>query len=367
MMRCLSVAVAVLWLAQGSAFAEPAAHDVQVAQQLFAKANTAYNLGRFAEAVELFSKAYEAWPQPEFLYNIAQSHRLARNCKSALHFYKRFRSLKDQDTSAPLSQKKRDEIERFIVELTECVANTERSAGTPPDTIVKPPLAPTGAGPTGSTGTTAAVGTGAQATPESSAPPGESGSASRRMSEPAADAVATAHPGEASRLVVIRLVGGVALLGAADLGMPAQPVLRLASGHPIHVGRVTMELGAGLSFTPLPYMAMGEQKTGRMLGARATAVASYPVTPALSLSGQLGVGVVSLSGLVAGNPLSADRMAATFMLPSFALGVGLDYELARGVIATVSPFSIALSRGGRDLYARWLREIDIVVGIGYRQ
>jgi hypothetical protein len=362
MMRCLAVAVAVLWLAQGSALAQPATHDVQVAQQLFAKANTAYNLGRFTEAVELFSKAYEAWPQPEFLYNIAQSHRLARNCKEALHFYKRFRSLKDQDTSAPLGQKKRDEIERFVVELTECVANTERSAGTPPDTIVKPPL-------TGST-STSAVGTGAPATPGSSAnatPPGESGSASDRMREPGAEAVATARPVEASRLVVVRLVAGIALLGATDLAMPAQPVLRLASGYPIHAGPVTMELGVSLSYTPLPYEVMDEQKTGRMLGARATAVASYPITPALSLCGQLGVGVVSLSGLVDGNPLSADRMAGTFMLPSFALGVGLDYELARGVIATVSPVSVAFSRGGSDLYARWLREIDIVVGIGYRQ
>lgn len=48
--------------------------------------------------------------------------------KQALHFYKRFRSLQEQDPAAPLSPKKKDEVERFIAELTECAASTDRSA-----------------------------------------------------------------------------------------------------------------------------------------------------------------------------------------------------------------------------------------------
>lgn len=124
-----------LAIACGVAFAQPA---VKVAEEQFNRGNTAYNLGRFDEAVEHFTKAYEAWPQPEFLYNIAQSYRLARNCKQALHFYKRFRSLKDADTANPLSPKKREEVDRFISQLTDCAAKADTTAGTPPDTIARP-------------------------------------------------------------------------------------------------------------------------------------------------------------------------------------------------------------------------------------
>src|SRR5215510_10394025 len=109
MMRFSVVVLAVMWTGGGFAVAQPSGTKVQAAQDFFAKGNTAYNLGHFDEAANLFSKAYEAWPQPEFLYNIAQSYRLGLNCKQALHFYKRFRSLKEQDTAAPLSQKKKDE------------------------------------------------------------------------------------------------------------------------------------------------------------------------------------------------------------------------------------------------------------------
>jgi tetratricopeptide (TPR) repeat protein len=332
MMRVLSIAIAVLWLGQASALAQPSSQAVDTAQDLFTKATTAYNLGRFEEAVTLFSKAYEAWPQPEFLYNIAQSHRLAKNCAQALHFYKRFLSTKDQDT-APLSPKKREEIDNFISELEACVAKLDSSASKQPDTLVKPEAAP------------AAVASSAGG---------------------AAAEVSTASRAEAPGVAVVSVAGGVALLGAGDLGIPMQPVVRLVAGYPIHIDPVTIALGGALSYTPLPYAVMDEQRRGAMLGIRAAAIASYPVTPKLSLHGELGLGIVSLSGLGAGNPISADRSAGTFTLPSVALGLGLDYELARGITATVSPLSVVLSRGADGMYANSMREVDIVVGLGYR-
>ena len=360
MMRFLSVAIAVLWLAESSALAQPSAQAMEAAQGLFAKATTAYNLGRFDEAVELFSKAYESWPQPEFLYNIAQSYRLAKNCKPALHFYKRFRSIKEQDTAAPLTQKKQDEIEKFITELTECVAKADRTAVTQPDTIVKPQLTPP-APPA----TTAAVPSAATA-PTPAGRPGLRVAALDTPRKVGGDAVANARPEEVPGLIVVRFAGGVALISAADLGIPVQPAVRLTGGYPIHLTQVTLELGAALSYTPLPYEVMGDQKTGMMLAGRATAVASFPITPKLSLRGELGLGVVSLSGLVAGNPLSANRTTGSFTLPSVALGVGLDYAVARRFSATLSPLSLAFSRGADGMYASSLRELDFVVGLGYR-
>jgi hypothetical protein len=363
-MKRLLIALVVVGMGQSGAYADPAppaAQQVAAAQDLFARATTAYNLGRFDEAVTLFSKAYEAWPQPEFLYNIAQSHRLARNCKQALHFYKRFRSLKEQDTAAPLSQKKRDEIEKFIAELTECVANTERSAGTQPDTIVKPQLpAPAAAA--------AASGAAPAEVAGSPAGTGARGATAGAVHRAGGDEVTRTGPGpdDATGPVVVRFTGGIAVLSAADLGIPVQPVLRLTGGYPLHAGPATIELGAALSYSPLPYQVMDEQKLGAMFGARLAAVASYPVAPKLAVRGELGLGIVSLSGLVAGNPLSADRTAKSFTLPSLAVAVALDYAIARGFTATLSPLGLALSRGADGMYASSLRELDVVVGIGFR-
>src|SRR6185436_7304790 len=98
-------AIAVV-LACRVALAQPASPEKQ-ADEYFNRGNTAYNLGRFDEAVQHFTKAYELWSQPEFLYNIAQAHRLAGHCKQALHFYKRFRALKEADNGSHLAPQKR--------------------------------------------------------------------------------------------------------------------------------------------------------------------------------------------------------------------------------------------------------------------
>jgi tetratricopeptide (TPR) repeat protein len=317
---------------------------VQAAQEFFARGNTAYNLGHFDEAADVFSKAYEAWPQPEFLYNIAQSYRLGLNCKQALHFYKRFRSLKDQDTVAPLSQKKKDEIEKFITELTECVANADRSAVAQPDTIVKPQLTPPSAPPT----PVAVPTTPAPPAAAPSAAPGARRGASGRTAalepkdddEDGDDAVAKQPPSAGPQLVVARLTGGVAMISAGDLGVPVQPVFGLIGGYPIHLAPLTLELGAALSYTPLPYTVMNDSRSATMLGFRATAVASYPIWSRLSLRGHIGAGVVSLSGLEAGNPIVVGHQAGSFMLSSVAVGVAADYEITPNIVATVSPLNL---------------------------
>lgn len=140
MMRTISLGVLVLALGGGLALAQPApgANAQTVAEQEFLAGNTAYNLGRFDEAVTHFTKAYEAWPQPEFLYNIAQSYRLAGNCKQALYFYKRFRSLKEKDTAAPLSSSKKEEVDRFVAQQSECVAKVDTGAAAQPQTLDRP-------------------------------------------------------------------------------------------------------------------------------------------------------------------------------------------------------------------------------------
>src|SRR5262245_15722060 len=110
-MNRIAISVAALILSSGLAFAQT---NEKAAEEWFSKGNVAYDLGRDDEAAEDFTKAYEAWQRPEFLYNIAQAYRLGGNCVKALPFYKRFKTLKEKDTKDPISAKKREEVDRFI-------------------------------------------------------------------------------------------------------------------------------------------------------------------------------------------------------------------------------------------------------------
>jgi tetratricopeptide (TPR) repeat protein len=51
------------------------ADDAEEARIHFEKAQTAYQLGRFDEALREYEAAYRAMPEPAFLFNMAQAHR----------------------------------------------------------------------------------------------------------------------------------------------------------------------------------------------------------------------------------------------------------------------------------------------------
>jgi tetratricopeptide (TPR) repeat protein len=75
----------------------------------------AYLRGDYGEAIARFRRAYEFWPDPAFLYNLAQAHRLLGQVRDALFFYKRFLKL---DPDAP----NRSYVEGRIVELEALLA-----------------------------------------------------------------------------------------------------------------------------------------------------------------------------------------------------------------------------------------------------
>ena len=64
------------------AIAEAVAH--------FQAGRKAYNLGDFAHAAIEYKAAYDAKPDPAFLYNIAQAYRLADNPDQALVYYRSY-------------------------------------------------------------------------------------------------------------------------------------------------------------------------------------------------------------------------------------------------------------------------------------
>src|SRR5690606_19310218 len=132
----LAFTCAALVCLAAPALAQPTGNK-QKALELYEQGNTQYNLGRWQEAIDLFTRAYEAYSAPEFLFNIAQAHRQAGNCDDAVFFYRRYLANKPD---AP----NRTEVEGFIKDLE---ANCKKSdtGGTETDT---------GGSETGGTGAT---------------------------------------------------------------------------------------------------------------------------------------------------------------------------------------------------------------------
>src|SRR5438046_8588062 len=88
--------------------------DPKSADDWYKEGETQYNLGNFDKAADAFKQGYAIEntdsKKPAYLYNVAQAYRQGKKCKDAAFFYKRYLSLKDQDTVKPLKAEKRTEI-----------------------------------------------------------------------------------------------------------------------------------------------------------------------------------------------------------------------------------------------------------------
>jgi Tetratricopeptide repeat len=112
-------------------------------KQLYERATRAYDVGKYAEAIEYYQKAYEIGGDPPMLYNIAQSYRLNDQPADAVRFYRRYLQ------RAP-SARNKDDVERKIGELEKIVEERRRAqlAAPPPSPPATPPPSTTGPGVT---------------------------------------------------------------------------------------------------------------------------------------------------------------------------------------------------------------------------
>ncbi len=95
MLRRILAAIVVSALFSASASAAPrkeVAEDegTKKAKALFKAAETDFALGRFQEALEGYSMAYEAKPLPAMLFNIGQCHFELASYERAIFFYEQF-------------------------------------------------------------------------------------------------------------------------------------------------------------------------------------------------------------------------------------------------------------------------------------
>ena len=111
------------------AWSAPArADDVEEAKRSFDKAETAYKLGKYKEAIESYEAAYRAMSEPAFLYNIAQAHRQQYNLdKETFHLHKALNLYKTYLRESRETQRKQA-VKNLIEELKQIISTMEANA-----------------------------------------------------------------------------------------------------------------------------------------------------------------------------------------------------------------------------------------------
>jgi hypothetical protein len=121
------VALAVAMLSCGMAAADEVPTD---ARAVFKRAETAFALGRFSEAADLFEKVFELKQDPVVLYDAAQAHRLAGNKQKALILYQNYvRMFGERNNS--------QEVEKRISDLKAAIDAERAATNNPPTTILR--------------------------------------------------------------------------------------------------------------------------------------------------------------------------------------------------------------------------------------
>jgi tetratricopeptide (TPR) repeat protein len=132
----IAISLVLAVLAAGAAHADKAK-----ARALTERATRQYNLGEYAAAVEAFKAAYDEFPEPSLLYNIAQCERQLGHKPRAITLYKSYlRETPDAPNAA--------DVRRLIASLEQAVAHEdELRRQTAQETKSTPTAAPFAAAP----------------------------------------------------------------------------------------------------------------------------------------------------------------------------------------------------------------------------
>lgn len=371
----------------------------KTADDWYKEGETQYNLGNFEKAAESFKQGFSLETteskKAAYLYNVAQAYRQGNKCKDAAFFYKRYLSLKDQDTAKPLKPEKRAEIEQRINELEECARTQESIASKPPGDTMRPDGGTTGGGTKtgpktvgggttktggGTTktggGTTGGGKTVGQGGGEGGGGEGEGegGEGDGGEGEGDGETGVTGQFMVTPRVVNARFVGGLSKIGAGDVDTQINTAFALTAGYPVVTqmqGALIVDAGLTLGFTPLPYKnnISGETKNASLTSLLANGAATYMVTPKIGVRGDLGLGVLLFGGIEEmGNPFTVNANATTGTLTMFALRVAasVDYALTPNIALTATPLAFSFSPAKEGLVMSSLIRLDFMLGIGYR-
>ncbi len=329
--------VALLAIGLGPARAQGQGPANEAAETQFEQGVKRYNLGRFAEAITAFERAYDADPAPILLFNIAQSHRQMGNKERALFFYRRY---VEQAPDAP----NRTEVEQRMKDLAQSLEQEKDSKQRPPTEVARPD----GSAPTVTTVTEANIAT------------------------TAAPLETTAGTSSVPRWAVLAYVApSFASVSGQPVEIPTQLSLRLGGAYafPLPSARLTVGLDGVLSFIPYTMMDNSGSHTSNLPGLLATAAYLYDVTPTISIGGGVGAGVVWWTGLRENSVLTTGltSLSGPFLMPTFEAELRATWALRSDLFLVLAPEIIySKPMGGLDGAISALWRFDINVGAGYR-
>jgi tetratricopeptide (TPR) repeat protein len=104
------VVLLAAWLSAGQP-ARAADPRTETARQHSAQGDAYYKLEKYGNAIGEYEQAYLAKPDPSFLYNIAQCHRLMGQNAEALNFYRRFLRDAPNAPNRPVAEKHIKDLE----------------------------------------------------------------------------------------------------------------------------------------------------------------------------------------------------------------------------------------------------------------
>lgn len=315
-----------------------------------------YNLGEFDAAIESFKKGFSLETvqskKAAYLYNIAQSYRVKKDCANGVFFYKRFLEFKDQDTAKPLAADQRAKVNAWIAELEACAATQTAVATTLPTTIAPNPNDP--------------------APPATTAPPTTVAETQEPGEGPDVYDGGLATSSTAGPTVVsLRLVGGATVVSAGDLDVPVRATGALIGGYPFAVGpQLTLEAGAAFTFAAVPAgnMETGTSSTASFYGLMANAGLTYQMSAKLGLRLDVGVGALLLAGAARSDFTGGADTTGALAMPHVRAGLSADFAFTKHVIGTLAPFAFSYSpaKAGLRDDIKSITAIDVMVGVGYR-
>jgi tetratricopeptide repeat protein len=363
-MRKICLAVLLL---PALAWAEPKSAD-----DWYKEGANQYNLGNFDKAVEAFKRGFELEPddskKPIYLYNVAQSYRLANDCKNALFFYRRFLSLKANDPSKPIPAKTRKEIEDRIPELEACVQQQSSISKKPPNNN----LPPNGNGNADGDGDKTPPDGGDRKDPHKD--PHKvvaKGNGNGDGEEDDGGGVTKPARFAGPHVISARLTGGVTKVNAGNvIRVPPKVTFGLLAGYPIAINKqLTIDAGAAFTFTPVPYTTNTmTSSTAQLWGAMADAGATFEVIPKLGLRADVGVGALFFAGVNESPFTNNAPTSGALTMFHFRGAVSADYAVTPNIVITVTPFAFSYSppKAGLDMSITAITSIDFMAGIGFR-
>lgn len=110
-LRVAALLAPLLFTAPPCLAADPALEE---ARALTGQATVEYNVGRFQQALDLYTKAYERYSKPALLFNIGQCHRLLGHYEQALFFYHGYLREQPDAPNRALAEQHIDEAQRAL-------------------------------------------------------------------------------------------------------------------------------------------------------------------------------------------------------------------------------------------------------------